>query len=307
MSTQFDEVVRISFEGSPSKLNELDCTTLTELSHFLTTVTSLARTLLARKDSAAEYNEQTCLVLSESSREGSSISVSIRGDENEHKINPTKLALKDAVHQVHSTYCAANRGNPIPNELPVEHLASLARIGENLPSKVEMTIQLQNDEIASVTADASEFLKMHLSETKNLGESTHKTDASRNLYKDLVDVTGKIFEVNVSANTFNIFNDENGCSISVNFDHNLESEVTGLLDDHENVRLHIFGAGIFDGLGNLLRITKIDSLESFQLNAKDAGDDYISLDEFANQLVENLPQSEIDKLPPDFAERHDEY
>lgn len=307
VSTQFDEVVRISFKGSPYDLRELDSVTLAALSHFLTTVTALARTLLAMKDKAARFDEETRLVLNKADQNGSSISVSIRANENQHKIGPTKLALKDALHQVHSTYCAANRGEPIPSELPVELVASLAQIGEYLPPKVEMMIQLQKNKIASVTADVGEFLKLQRPESKNFGENTHKTDSADNSYEDLVDVIGKIYDVNVSSNIFKLINDDDSCTLDVNFNDELKSQITSALDQKNNVKLRILGTGILDELGNLQKIIRINSLETFQDNDSTRKKGMREFDQFVNQLVKKIPQSELDKLPADFAERHDDY
>lgn len=242
------------------------------------------------KDKAAGFDEKTCLVLHKPDQNESSISISIRSDENEHNANLTKLALKDALHQVYSTYCAASQDKPIPSQLPAEHLARLVNLGDKLPPKVDIAIKLPETESTTVTAAVRKSLQ------KQLSYSTRSN----------VEFVGQIFAVNVKAKTFEMINTENDVLVQVPYTDNQEDSVTHALREHDSIVVRVGAVGTFDKKGNVNKVHQMNTLELMPIGRPIHNKEF-SFEECAEELMKNIPEDELARLPPDLSERHDDY
>lgn len=186
---------------------------------------------------------------------------------------------------------AAGADRPIPADFPVDLLDRFDDYGKSLGDD-EWIEQRRSVKGAAARYDSNVRTKLLASVQAD--------------YEADLDVIGTVTMARVSTPKMAIeLND--GIEVEAAFDPRDEEKITTALKDHALAKVRVIGSGRFSSDGKLKRIAKIDELILLPLGERKFDPSAKSIWEEIQEIIAQMPQSAIDRLPVDGAARHDYY
>jgi hypothetical protein len=199
--------------------------------------------------------------------------------------------LDDAVDLVADAIEAAAADRPLPDAFP-KHLLSLFREYGSTLQDGEWIEQRPAKRVTAVRYDT--------------GIRDRLVAAADKAYDDAVDVIGQVTMARVSKPRMALELPD-GHEVEAAFRPEDEAVILTALKEHQTAKLRVVGRGQFNSEAVLQRIVEVSTIEllpagveTFDASAKPIWE------QFAEVLAE-VPESELAKLPTDGAERHDFY
>lgn len=297
MSGQWKEVVRLAFKGKRFHDHALDLSALTELSHFQKMVGETAKTLWRaahpdRERLPKRFEERTRLCLRRIER-GSAVApleVYIEEPEQPELFEREPTEIKEAIDLAHRTFLAAERDEPLPDNLPKDLVPEYARWGK----------ELAEDEAIEVTPLGKKPVRFTSQSRSRLAAYIETTHESR------VEEIGEVLEADIRQGRFQLWLDER-TGVTVTFSAEQEETVTSALKDHRTRRLQVKGKGEFSSQGKLQRITQVTELRFHPVGEPPYDPKAPRIEDVLAELAREVPEEEWEKLPRDLTDNLDHY
>lgn len=212
-------------------------------------------------------------------------------EQMEASSNITDDEFVQAADLLIETIEAAGADRPIPADFPVDLLDRFDDYGKSLGDD-EWIEQRRSVKGAAARYDSNVRTKLLASVQAD--------------YEADLDVIGTVTMARVSTPKMAIeLND--GIEVEAAFDPRDEEKITTALKDHALAKVRVIGSGRFSSDGKLKRIAKIDELILLPLGERKFDPSAKSIWEEIQEIIAQMPQSAIDRLPVDGAARHDYY
>jgi hypothetical protein len=296
MNGTWKEVACLRFHGEEFRDHALDLTALTELSQFQRLVAETAKELWRaenpeRKNLPKRFEDRTRLCLREI-RDGSAVApleVFLEGGEQTDLLE-TRTEVERAVSLAYDALDALDKGRQFPETFPRNLIPEYAKWGENL--KPDHSIEFSSNGKPPVCVSP---------QTQERWEVFREQP-----YEDVVDLTGRVLEVDVHRCRFQLWLDDNN-KVDIQFDEQQEEAVTTALKEHRSLRLHVTGRGEFNASGKPLRVIEVDRLEARGLEEQEFDPTARPIEDILAELASEVPEEEWDSLPKDLNENLDHY
>jgi len=129
-------------------------------------------------------------------------------------------------------------------------------------------------------------------------------DKKKNMSRGrLADVTGEVVEADLRRRRFQLWRHPES-AVCVPFDEGHEDMVTTALKNHKWTQLRVQGRGEYSSTGKLLRITQVERME---LLDKPVDPSIPSIEDIAQAIAAEVPESELERIPKDFCDHLDHY
>lgn len=199
--------------------------------------------------------------------------------------------LDEAVELVAAVAEAAGTDKPLPQHFPMKVLSMFESYGKTLMEGEHFEYQIGN---LISPAQYNVTVRERL---------TRRASAD---YEDEVDIVGTVTMANVRRPKLGITL-QDGRDIEASFHLVDEAIVLSALMEHNNAKLRLQGRGVFKGTGMLQRIleaTKVTLLPTGQLEYTEG---VKPIWEVFEEIMKEVPDEELRKLPPDGSFNHDHY
>ena len=188
---------------------------------------------------------------------------------------------------VDKTLVAIDQDEPFPDNMTHAALYELERWGETLTNDESIVLGARNGRVSAFNSSIKNELFDRL---------TKSTD-----YEDLVDETGEIRAASLRSTHGGSFKIRlrNEQEVDGIFTNDQESDIISALHDHQSVHLRINGRGVYDGNGQLKRISIVESYELIDAGKIPFDPDAPSILETIKKIRESVPDSAWDNVPRD--------
>jgi hypothetical protein len=297
MTREHKELVTHIFKGNRFADNGLDIDVLSELSCYKELLTETAKALWRRKNPGSKRlpnNFEDTLVLKIYQIQPGSVAIPICR-EYEKSDQRTFLPdepdeLDEAVDLVTRVIEAAESEKLIPDEFPASLLAKFQDYGKTLRPDEFIEYSLPNSSSrVCYTPIARQILIAHTNEK----------------YEDFIDVTGTVTMARISHPRMALMLDD-GSEPEAVFLPQHEEIIIMALKDHATAKIRLKGRGVYVG-GKLQRISEISSLTLLPHGEIMIDESTKPIWQVFEEIMRDVPEEEISKLPIDAAENHDYY
>ena len=296
MNESWKEVARLHFKGERYDDHSLDADALREYIQFQKIAREMAKAIWKkrhpdRRNLPKDFEDRTRLCLR--AIEEGSVAVPLEIREQPKNALPLKEEwheIMEAIDIAHEVFCAAERGEMLPEDAPKNILPDLLKLGESLPDDAEFGFAPSGKPIVPVTKKSRQRLQEFISEP----------------YEGSIEIIGCVFEADVFKKHFQVCLD-NGTKVLAEFAAEQESDITSALKDHESVRLRLEGRGKFSQQGKLEKVISVTKILAIK------GDEAVfdptaePIEDALARIAKQIPESDWDNLPPDLSIRHDDY
>lgn len=297
MEGYWKEVVSLAFRGERFRDHALDLSAITEMAQFQKMVTETAKALWRQANPGRErlpryFEERTRLCLRRID-EGSTLApLEVRIEEPEplelFEAEPTEL--NEAIGLAGEVLRAAERDEPLPENLPKSLIPEYERLGEALAEDEALEVITPDEEPARVTQMSRSRLAAYV-------EGAHEGHA---------DVTGKVLEADVRQERFQVWLDDKTW-VTVSFSPGQEEQVIQALRDHRTLRLQVIGRGEFSPSGEPSRITHVEELRLLPIGEMPYDPAARPIEDVLAELAGEVPEEDWNRLPPDLTDNLDHY
>lgn len=198
---------------------------------------------------------------------------------------------EEAIELVADTIEAINENTELPKNFPKQLLPILRQYGKTIKA---------NEFIGQITPKRSATVKYTAESRKKFLEKFK--DEPRNI----VEIQAEVTMVNVANQKLQLKLDD-GRSVSASFKTEQEKLVTEALMQHKTIRLEISGEATFTLEGELDTIIDIHSLNITPLQADDSSISKPPIWVSFQEILNDIPNEILDKLPSDSASELDHY
>jgi hypothetical protein len=298
MTRAHKELVTHIFKGKRFDDNGLDMDVLSELSFYKELLTETAKALWRRKNPGSKRlpnNFEDTLILKIYQIKPGSVAIPIcreyeKSDQTTFPFSPNEPdELDEAVDLVTRVIGAAESEKLLPDEFPASLLAKFQDYGKTLRP--------------------DEFIEYSL---PNSSSSVRYTSIARQIlvartyekYEDFIDVTGTVTMARISHPRMALMLDDD--EVESVFLPQHEEIIIMALKDHATAKIRLQGRGVYFG-GKLQRISEISSITLLPCGEIPIDESVKPIWQVFEEIMNDVPIEEINKLPVDAAENHDYY
>lgn len=126
-------------------------------------------------------------------------------------------------------------------------------------------------------------------------------------YEEEVELTGRVCQADLESRDFAL-RLENGQRVPGKFEREQESVITEAMRDHQVLRVHVRGIARYTrGTTSIERLVKVIQIVSLAIDEMPRAHEAELFWMMLERLSEDIPASELEKLPPDAAINLDYY
>ncbi len=295
MSDQSHIVARLLFKGQRYSGHVLDPAALEEILQFQRVVAETAKDVWRsahpkRKRLPVNFEDRTQLCFRAVGGGSTTVNLELLHKPQQLGLwNNLDYATKAAI-LVHEAVEATSKRAPLPAVFPKRMLSELAKLGDRLASGTELQIAAGDASLIPITGRIRRWLRASADDS----------------HEDTVEVIGRVLEVDVRQQRFQIWPDE-GSSVTVEFTAEQEDMVTTGLKEHASMLLKVTVSGILGPDGELRRTQTLRGLEVLKGEESRPTASAQEIADLIASLVRDVPDHEWERLPIDLSHRHDYY
>lgn len=299
MAKPMRELVSHTFRGPRFDDHGLDLAVLPELIAYRTILVETAKELWRQHHPARERlpaNYEESLVLKFFGLDEGSTCVRIHReieDTEQGRLFDERDELDEAASLVTDVIRAAGKNLSLPSEFPARILPMFDGYGRTLSE--------------------DECIEQSLANGNGQGSATYNHTVRRQLversqgaYEDRVDLTGTVTMARVSLPRMTLTLDD-GRDVDAVFRAEDEDNVTTALKRHASVKVRIRGRGVFLPTGVLQKVVEMTEVSLLEGCESPIVQHTPRIWEVFDEILQDVPQEELDLLPSDAASQHDHY
>jgi hypothetical protein len=296
MGKEHRELVTQTFRGGRFEDHGLDLDVLPELVTYKGLLVETAKELWRRKNPDRErlpggFEDSLVLKVYEIGEGSVKVPICREYERAEQgSLWPESDELDEAVDLTTRMLDAVGKDMPFPDDYPIGLLGQFKEYGKSL----------RDDEVIEHRRPGSTAVARYTPAVR-----ARLAECAERFYEDAVDVVGTVTMARVSPPLMTITMDD-GSKVDALFAPDQEETITTALQKHATAKVRIRGRGEFAN-GTLRKIVAVDSAEL--LPEGEIPFDYASppIWEVFEQIMRDVPEEELCKLPADAAEQHDHY
>jgi hypothetical protein len=297
MAKDHKKLITHTFKGKRFEDNGLDIDVLSELSCYKELLAETAKSLWRSKNPNSKRlpnNFEDTLVLKIYEIQPGSVAIPICREYE--KPDQTSFLpdepdeLDEAVDLVTRVIEAAESEKLIPNDFPASLLVKFQDYGKTLRPDEFIEYSLPNSSSrVRYTPIARQILVARTYEK----------------YEDFIDVTGTVTMARISHPRMALMLDD-GSEVEAGFLPQHEEMIIKALKDHATAKIRLQGHGVYLG-GKLQKISEITSLAFLPHGEIPIDESVKPIWQVFEEIMNDVPIEEVNKLPVDAAENHDYY
>ena len=203
---------------------------------------------------------------------------------------PGTADLVEAVGVIHGVYTAINDDAPLPTKCHKKLLPEYARWCRSLSKHERLEFAPPGRAPARVTRHERKVLDS-------------RAEAP---YEDQIDVTGHVLRADVHTQEFVLWLDDTK-HVLAKFTSEQEDQITTALKEHASKRLRVQGRGMFNPMGELQKIVRVESIELLEEGEPRFDPSAPRIEDKIAAICADITDEEWDQVPRDLADRLDDY
>lgn len=296
MGKKHRELVTQTFRGGRFDDHGLDFDVLPELVTYKGLLVETAKELWHRKNPGRErlpagFEDSLVLKFYEIGKGSVEIPICREDkDAGQGSFWPDGDELDEAAELVTRMIGAVDKDMPFPDDYPVRLLGQFKDYGK----------LLRDDEVIEHRRPGSTTVARYTPDVR-----ARLSERAEHSYEDAVDAVGTVTMARVLPPLMTVMMDD-GSKIDAVFAANQEETITTALQKHATAKVRIRGRGEFVN-GTLRKIVTVHSAELLPEGEIPFDDASPPIWEVFEQIMRDVPEEELCKLPADAAEQHDHY
>ncbi|MEW5798976.1 MAG: hypothetical protein AB1728_08195 [Bacteroidota bacterium] len=295
MTGKWIEIVSLKLTGDRFNDHSVTLDSLSTLIEYQTLVSETAKSLYKKKFPNRErlpknFEEKTILRFNRIEDGSASVPLEAYFEESEQDDFFIEKPIIEAVDITKKAIAGIKSDKPFPEDLPKNIIPFIAKLGSSLKENESIKIQVKNQPEVNYTSEERDKIIKFIDRG----------------YEDAVEISGKVGEVNVVKQSFQLYVNEKE-NYTIAYSSELEDLITSALKEHRSKKVKIKGRGEYNIQGVLKKILQLDDVIEVKKEDTENQILYPSIVDELLSIIKDAPPEEIEKLPSDFASNHDRY